>query len=193
MIWWLRIRAAPAVLGATLLILLVAVLAPRSEVPVPSVVGGLTSGMPLRDLVPLLPVLLMLYGKGRADEQFEKVAARPVAYFDITFALFVIGVTLLAATVVPDGLAVARNVAGYLGFALLVQWCSTARFATALTAFMPFAVGSIGGHGGNPAWWAWPMHEGEEPAAAVAASLLCIGGLTLSTCTPLMGTREPEE
>ncbi|MFD9566138.1 hypothetical protein [Streptomyces sp. NPDC059994] len=193
MIWWLRIRAAPAVLGALLLTLFVAVLVPHSEVPIPSVVGGLTSGLPLRYLVPLLPVLLLLHGQGQADWETERVAARAVRTLDVVLSLLVVGITLLAALVVPDGVAIARNIAGYLGFACIVRWFSTARLATALTAFMPFLVVSVGGHGGTPAWWAWPLHDGNKPAAACAATLLFIGGLALSLRPPLRGDREPDE
>lgn len=193
MIWWLRIRAAPAVLAALLVTLLVAVLVPRSEVPIPSVVGGLTSGLPLRYLVPLLPVLLLLHGQGQADRETERVAACAVRTLDVLFSLLIVGITLVASTVVPDGLAVARNIAGYLGFAYIVRWLSNARLAAVLTAFLPFVVVSVGGYGGTPAWWAWPLHDGNEPAAACAATLLLIGGLVVSPRPPLLGDRELED
>ncbi|MER5463943.1 hypothetical protein ABT010_25315 [Streptomyces sp. NPDC002668] len=185
MIWWLRIRAAPAVLAALLVVAAVATLARSSEVAVPSVVGGLTTGLPLRFLAPVLPVLLILYGQARADRALEQVSARDVRWLDPAFALAFVVLALLASAVVPDGFAVTRNIAGYLGIALLLRWVSTLRLAMAVTAILPFAVASLGGHRSNPAWWAWPLHSGDEPMAAVGALILFSLGLGSGFLKPL--------
>lgn len=186
MIWWLRIRAAPGILAALVVVGVLATLARSSEVPVPSVVGGLSSGLPLRFLAPVLPVLLILYGQARADHTMEQVSARNARLFDPAFALAVVTVTLLAyTTVVPDGFAVARNIAGYLGAALLLRWVSTPRLAMALVGILPFVAASLGGHRHNPAWWAWPLHNGDEPVAAAGALTLFTLGLWTSLHPPL--------
>ncbi|MFI1017585.1 hypothetical protein [Streptomyces sp. NPDC020965] len=175
MIWWFRVRAAPAVLASLLVVLATATLVRTSEVPVPSVVGGLTSGLPLRFLAPLLPVLLLLYGQARADRAMERVAARGVRWFDPSFAIGMVAIAGAVSVVVPDGVAVTRNIAGYLGFALLARWLSTYRLAMALVSFLPFAVTSSGGHA-NPALWGWPLHDGSSaPALAVATALFLLG------------------
>lgn len=145
MIWWLRVRCAPALIGALVVVVGVAALVPKSEVPVPSVAGSLTSGLPFRYLVPLLPVLLILYGRARADDAPESVAVRPVRWLDACFMTAPVAVLLLASAFVPDGVAVARNTAGYLGCALVLRWLSTPRLSIALITFLPFAVVSLGG------------------------------------------------
>ncbi|MFE5853428.1 hypothetical protein ACFQ61_09440 [Streptomyces sp. NPDC056500] len=190
MIWWLHIRAAPAVLAALLAVGTTATLAQSSEVPVPSVIGGLTSGLPLRFLAPVLPVLLILYGQARADRTLEHVAARNVRWFDPAFATATVALALAASALVPDGLAVARNLAGYLGIALLLRWASTLRVAMALISLLPFAVASLGGHRSNPAWWAWPLHHASKPSAAAMAFVLFTLGLWTSLQKPLRGDHE---
>ncbi|WJV47803.1 hypothetical protein [Streptomyces flavofungini] len=155
----------------------------------PSVIGGLTTGLPFRYLVPLLPTLLVLNGQARTDRVSESVAARPVRRMDACLAVGMVACMSMASVVVPDGVAVARNLAGYLGFALLVRWLSTPQAATGLTAFLPFAVVSIGGNAGQPAWWAWPLQDGDAPLAASCAALLFATGLALSFRPPLLRER----
>ncbi|QIB44951.1 hypothetical protein [Streptomyces aureoverticillatus] len=186
MIWWLRVRAVPALVVSLTVVCCVAALAPRSEVPVPSVVDGLATGLPFRYLVPLLPALLVLHGRARADRLSESVAARSVRLLDAGIAVGAVGVLLLSSTVVPDSVALARNLAGYLGVALILNWLSTPRLASAVTAFLPFAAASLGG-GARPAWWAWPLHDGGSPLAATGAATLFVAGLALSFCPPLLG------
>lgn len=188
MIWWLRVRCAPALIGALVVVVGVAALVPKSEVPVPSVAGSLTSGLPFRYLVPLLPVLLILYGRARADDAPESVAVRPVRWLDACFMTAPVAVLLLASAFVPDGVAVARNTAGYLGCALVLRWLSTPRLSIALITFLPFAVVSLGGGGGSQsAWWAWPLHEGTAPFAGGCATVFFGAGLVASFRTPLLG------
>ncbi|MEU3946265.1 hypothetical protein [Streptomyces sp. NPDC029526] len=183
--WWLRVRSAPALLGALAVVVGVATAAPAAEVPVPSLAGSLTSGLPFRYLVPLLPVLIMLHGQARADQASESVAVRPVRRLDACLMTSVVAVLLLASVFVPDGVAVARNTAGYLGCALVLRRLSTPRLALALTTVLPFAVVSLGGRGGSrSAWWAWPLHEGTAPFAAGCAAVLFGTGLALSFRRP---------
>ncbi|MFE0178038.1 hypothetical protein ACFWZ2_37585 [Streptomyces sp. NPDC059002] len=188
MIWWLRVRSAPALLAALALVVGVAVLVPDSEVPVPSVAGSLSSGLPFRYLVPLLPVLLILYGQARADGASESVAVRPVRWLDTCFMTATVTALVLASAFVPDGVAVARNTAGYLGCALVLRWLSTPRLSLALITCLPFAVVSLGGRGGGQsAWWAWPLHEGTAPFAGACAAVFFGAGLALSFRAPLLG------
>ncbi|MFD9864013.1 hypothetical protein [Streptomyces alboflavus] len=192
MTWWLRVRAVPSLLVSLAVVCCAATLAPSSEVPVPSVVGDLGTGLPFRYLVPLLPALLVLHGRGRADHLAESVAARGVRLWDAGVAVGAVGVLLLASAIVPDSVALARNLAGYLGVALTLNWLSTPRLATAVTAFVPFAAASLGG-GGRPAWWAWPLHDGRAPLAAACAVVLFVVGLALSFRPPLLGDqRDPD-
>ncbi|MGA4841025.1 hypothetical protein [Streptomyces sp. G45] len=188
MIWWLRVRSVPALVVSLAVVCCTAALLPTSSVPVPSLVGGLAGGLPFRYLVPLLPALLILHGQARADRLSESVAARPVRLLDSGAAIGTVGALLLASPVVPDSVALARNLAGYLGFALILRWLSAPRLATAVTAFLPFAAASLGG-GAHPAWWAWPLHDGRAPLAAACAATLFAAGLALSLRPPLLGDR----
>lgn len=186
MTWWLRVRSVPALLVSLAVVCCAAALVPRSEVPVPSIVGDPGAGLPFRYLVPLLPALLTLHGRARADHLAESVAVRAVRLLDAAAAVGAVGVLLLASAVVPDSVALARNLAGYLGFALILNWLSTPRLAMAVTAFVPFAAASLGG-GARPAWWAWPLHDGRAPLAAACAAALFAAGLALSFRLPLLG------
>ncbi|MFF9900783.1 hypothetical protein [Streptomyces longispororuber] len=188
MTWWMRVRVVPWIALSLAVVCCTAALLPASDVPVPSVVGGLTTGLPFRYLTPLLPALLILHGQARADRPSEDVAARSVRLLDAGVAVGAVGVLLLVSPVVPDAVAVARNLAGYLGFALVLRSLSTPRLATAVTAFLPFAAASLGG-GVPPSWWAWPLHDGRDPLAAACAAVLFAAGLALSFRPPLMRDR----
>lgn len=187
--WWLRTRSAPALLAALTVVIGVATLVPDSEVPVPSIAGSLSTGLAFRNLVPLLPVLVILHGQVRADGASESVAVRPVQWLDTGFMITAVTALFLASVVVPDGVATARNTAGYLGCALVLRWLSTPRLSLALIACLPFAVASLGSRaGGQPAWWAWPLHAGTAPLAGGCAAVFFGTGVALSFCTPLRGS-----
>jgi hypothetical protein len=154
--------------------------------------GG--AGLPLRYLAPVLPALVVLYGQSRADQAAEKVAVRSVRAMDAVFVVSVVAIALLAAPVLRDGIAVGRNVAGYLGLALVIRWLTNYRVAVAVSAFVPFVMGSLGRPGPGPAWWAWSLHEGDDLfSAGCALGLLCMGTALLFRASLLRGSGQNED
>ncbi|MDQ0942914.1 hypothetical protein QFZ67_004619 [Streptomyces sp. V1I1] len=194
MSWWLRVRAAPAIFGSLLLVGCVAVVIPSSSVPLPSIAGALGTGLPLRYLAPILPTLIVLYGQSRADHAAEKVAVRSVPVMDAIFVVTVAVVALVSAPIVPDGIAVGRNVVGYLGLGLTIRWLTNYRVAAAVSTFVPFFIASLGMQGHRPVWWAWALHEGGDLfSAGCALGLFCMGTALLFRAPLLRSSEQNEE
>ncbi|MFD7642624.1 hypothetical protein ACFV4P_18410 [Kitasatospora sp. NPDC059795] len=180
MLWWLRVRALPAVLAGTVLTVLLGSLTRSIVVPVPIVVGGISFPLPMAFLLPLVPVCLFLYGYGRSDAMAERTAVRRVALLDVAAVL---GATAVAGAVgfhSGTGVMVARDFAGYLGVALIVRWCAGMLTAGLVVSVFPFVCASLGIRGGVPRVWAWPfLPAGSVPAALEVLFLLAVGVLLL--------------
>ncbi|MFE7189894.1 hypothetical protein [Kitasatospora sp. NPDC057541] len=182
MIWWCKARAVPvlaAVLAATF-----AVGLPfgDGELPVPAL-RGQTGHFLLAHVIALLPAVFLLYGLGRGDLRTETVAARFLRGLDVGLAL-----ALAATGTICGGLAyaagqgalavvLARNIAGYLGLALLFHPLVGHRPAAAALAAVPLLCSAAGWYpDSRPRPWAWPLHPaGSAPALAAVALLLLAG------------------
>jgi hypothetical protein len=113
---------------------------------------------------------------------------------DAIFVVTVAAVALLSAPIVPDGIAVGRNVAGYLGLGLTIRWLTNYRVAAAISTFVPFFIASLGMQGHRPAWWAWSLHEGGDLfSAGCALGLLCVGTVLLFRAPLLRSSGQNEE
>ena len=179
MTWWLRVHAAYGCATGLVLCFLLAPVLSASELPVPSLFSGLTGGIPVPLVLPVLPACLLLHSLDRPPFETEATASRRmhlwstglVATACTTAVLIAVAETLWLDF--PLGVAVARNVIGYVGVGLLTQRLLGARYAPVVVALLPLVCALIGlGPGGRPYGWTWPLHGSDSPAAAVAALLL---------------------
>ncbi|MFI5530188.1 hypothetical protein ACIA8O_16745 [Kitasatospora sp. NPDC051853] len=191
MIWWMRVRCVPAVVVGLLVCGALGMAADSVTVPIPVVVGGLTFDLPLPSVLPVLPVCLILQGQERARRELEEVAVRAVGRWDAALMATAVAVSALAAAVASAAgggtaaVALARDFAGYLGFALLIRYLAGAYLASAAVAVLPFACASFGLTHNRPGVWAWPLHEPSSVTAGAQALLLLVAGAVTLALPPV--------
>lgn len=179
MIWWLRSRAVTATGVALLVSVALSALASGAAVSLPSLVAACLVPVPLAVLAPLGPAVIFCSGMARSRTPLEKVATRTVPHYDLAVALVLL---LVAALLVlwarntgtwPLGPSYLRNLAGFLGLALL-----SVPFVGAQTAgLVPVGASIVAvlfglGPGQQAAWWAWPVGAATDARSALAAGLL---------------------
>ncbi|GAA1406085.1 hypothetical protein GCM10009639_53580 [Kitasatospora putterlickiae] len=184
MIWWCKARAVPvltAVLAGTFTL---GLLVGDGELPVPAL-HGQAGHFLLAHVITLLPAVSLLYGLGRGDLRTEAVAGRFLRGLDAGLAL-----TLAAAGATCGGLAylagqgalalvLARNIAGYLGLALLLHPVIGHRPTAAALATTPLLCSAAGWYpNAHPRPWAWPLHPAHSPVALATVALLLLAGTT---------------
>ncbi|TLQ42047.1 hypothetical protein [Streptomyces marianii] len=198
MIWWLKLRALPALLAGTTATFTLGLLIGSAELPVPALAGQAGHFL-VGHLITLVPAVLLLYGSGRADQRTESVAIRPLHTWDVALALTTATTTLAAATLchllwpTDIALVLGRNTAGYIGLALLLTPLLGHRLAGAALATVPLICAAAGWRtGGHPQPWAWLLYEGDSVLAlALALATLCAGtaiALIRRNTTPLITT-----
>ncbi len=78
------------------------------------------------------------------------------------------------------GLGVARNLVGYIGVGLILQYFVGSMYGPLAVALLPVCCALVGlGPGQNPYPWAWPLHESASVSAAAAALALFAVGAAL--------------
>ncbi|MEU4131957.1 hypothetical protein [Streptomyces wuyuanensis] len=163
--WW-------TVLVALVVLLLLCWTVGASEVPVPSLIGGM-AGARIAYFTPVLVVIAVMYSLDRHLSEAESTAVTPVHHLDKGAVVLTASLAHLAGLAV--GTDVARNVTLLLALALLVR-----RFvneATASAAGMLFLiVNLVAGRGLQPdgqathSWWALALY----PADSAVAWLLTV-------------------
>ncbi|RSS72786.1 hypothetical protein [Streptomyces sp. WAC06614] len=194
MIWWLRSRAVAVLAASTLLTALASLAVGNVEIPVP-VLAGQAGKFLLADLITVLPAVLWINGTGRASTASEITAVRPVHRWDTTLAAALatagLAVTGLAHVVGITGVAVAvgRNIAVYMGIALLLNPIVGPRIAAPLTAVFPLVCAAAGWRsGGGAEPWALILHRpGSAPAFAAGIILLVAGCVVSFLKSPATG------
>ncbi|MEU9763911.1 hypothetical protein AB0D98_30245 [Streptomyces sp. NPDC047987] len=186
--WWHRAHATPltaAVLTATMLLV---PLMGGSVVPIPSLLAGMSAGIPVALVLPAIPAALTLYALNRVPRAYDTTAVRPVASYEAGM----LATTALLATALGFGaayaadssmsLAAARNFLGYLGSGLIVQYFAGRLYGPLTVALVPVLCALIGlGPGGRPYPWTWPLHEATSLIAAAASLFLLAGGIAATT------------
>ncbi|MFJ2560644.1 MULTISPECIES: hypothetical protein [unclassified Streptomyces] len=174
--WW----AVPAAL-----VLLVAVCwtVGASEVPVPSLAGGM-GGAQLAYFTPVLIVVAVMYCLDRHLHEAETTAVLHVHRFDQGAVVLAVVLAHAAGPVV--GMDVARNVTLLLALALLTR--RIANEATAAAAGLMFLIiNLILGRAYNPdghtthTWWAVALYPSSSMAAWLAATALFALALPLAS------------
>ncbi|MFE7429995.1 hypothetical protein [Streptomyces sp. NPDC057545] len=175
--WW-------AVLVAISALVVVCWSLGTTEVPVPSLIGGMT-GARLAYFTPLFVVVATLYCLERRLNHVESAAVVKIARLDLGAVLLVVVLTHAAGLIV--GMDIARNVTLLLSLALLVRWFTNE--AAAATAGLMCLIASLmlgrtyqpSGEAGH-AWWALPLYPADSFVAwlAATASLVVVTGLGLA-------------
>ncbi|MDH2391548.1 hypothetical protein QCN29_22760 [Streptomyces sp. HNM0663] len=186
MTWWLKVRAVPALIAAVAGTIGAGLLVGGSELPVPALAGQAGQFL-VGHLITLAPAILLLFGMGRGDLRTESVASRAMRHWDVALAVSVAVVGLLAAVIchvlwrTDIAMVLGRNIAGYVGLALILHPLLGHRSAGAALAAVPLLCAATGwGPGGRPEPWAWLLHPGDSVLALAAAGATLLVGTTVA-------------
>lgn len=187
MIWWWRARSLTAVGLAFAGSLITAVVAGSQVLPLPSLVGSLVVPIVFALLLPLVPIVVWLYGVDRSSGDLDADAVRPVAAWDLCVPVVMLLVIVVAVGVTSAGgwwelgRGYLRNLVGCLGLALIVLPLVGARLA-ALAPIGAVIISALfgSGYGGMTRWWAWPIADAHAGLAFAEAALLLIVGFGLA-------------
>ncbi|MFJ4641862.1 hypothetical protein ACIP69_40795 [Streptomyces hygroscopicus] len=180
--WWLKARAVPALSVSAVLTNAVGLLMGNAELPVP-VLTGQSGHFLVGHLITLLPAMLLLHGMGRGDLRTESVACRPVRKWDTTLGLAAAatgaGMAALCYALGADSIALVlgRNIAGYVGLALLLFPFLGHRIAAVTVATVPLVCAAAGWRsGGRPAPWAWILYPANSLLAPLITAAIVLAG-----------------
>lgn len=169
--WW----TVPPTLA---LIVLVCWTAGTSEVPIPSLAGGMI-GTHLAYFTPILAVVAVMYCMERRLRDAELTAVVPVRRLDRGAVLLTVGLAHGAGVLV--GMDVARNIMLLLALALLVR--RVANEAAAAASGMALLIGTLiigrayqPGGSATHTWWALPLY----PAGSASAWLVTVAVFALA-------------
>ncbi|GAA0534005.1 MULTISPECIES: hypothetical protein [Streptomyces] len=194
--WWLKARAVPALGVSVAVTNAVGLLMGNAELPVP-VLTGQSGHFLVGHLITLLPAVMLLHGMGRGDLRIESVACRPVRRWDTALgaaaAATGAGVAALCYALGADSIALVlgRNIAGYVGLALLLFPFLGHRIAAVTVAVVPLVCAAAGWRsGGRPAPWAWILYPANSLVAPlITAAIVLVGILVcLTRQDPLRST-----
>ncbi|MGW4078174.1 hypothetical protein ACWELB_32630 [Streptomyces asiaticus] len=195
--WWLKARAVPALSVSVVVTNAVGLLMGDAELPVP-VLTGQSGHFLVGHLITLLPAVMLLHGMGRGDLRTEGVACRPVRRWDAALgsavAITGAGVAALCYALGADGIALVlgRNIAGYVGLALLLFPFLGHRIAAVTVAIVPLLCAAAGWRsGGRPEPWAWILYPANSLIAPlITAAIVLVGVLVcLTRRDPLRSAR----
>ncbi|MFE0778481.1 hypothetical protein [Streptomyces sp. NPDC058861] len=185
MIWWRKVRTVPLIAAATLGTVVIGLTVGNMELPIP-VLTGQSGQFLLAHLMTLIPAITLLYGIGRGTSQTEHVALRNIRSWDSGLGVCIALAGMLAALagylVFDSELAVVlgRNLAGYVGLALLLHPLLGPQPAGGALAAIPLVLAASGWRpGGAPEPWAWLLHPADSTIAGItAAGAVCAGAVT---------------
>ncbi|MCG0284019.1 hypothetical protein [Streptomyces sp. PSAA01] len=186
--WWLKARAVPALSVSVVVTNAVGLLMGNTELPVP-VLTGQSGHFLVGHLITLLPAVMLLHGMGRGDLRTEGVACRPVRKWDAALGSAVAatgaGVAALCYALGADSIALVlgRNIAGYVGLALLLFPFLGHRIAAVTVAIVPLLCAAAGWRsGGRPEPWAWILYPANSLVAPlITAAIVLVGILACLT------------
>ncbi|WP_299535848.1 hypothetical protein [uncultured Streptomyces sp.] len=186
--WWHRAHTTPLTAAVLTVTMLLVPLLAGSSVPIPSLLAGASATLPVPLVLPAVPAALTLYALNRAPPVYDTTAVRPVAqYRAATLAATgllatALGLAAAYATDTAAPLAAARNLLGYLGTGLLVQYLAGHLYGPLAIALVPVLCALVGlGPGGRPYPWTWPLHPANSPPAAAASLFLFTVGIAATT------------
>ncbi|MEV1044319.1 hypothetical protein [Streptomyces sp. NPDC049916] len=186
--WWHRAHSTPLAVTVLIVVMLVVPLLGGSTVPIPSLLAGMSAGIPVALVLPAVPAALTLHAVNRVPRVYDTTAVRPVARYQAAMlmsAALIATVIGLAATYATDSsmaLSAARNFLGYLGTGLLVHRLAGHLYGPLAVTLVPVLCAVVGlGPGGRPYPWTWPLHEAPSAIAAAAAAILFGSGIAAAS------------
>ncbi|MER8159976.1 hypothetical protein [Streptomyces sp. NPDC094472] len=181
--WWLKARAVPVLSVSVVLTNAVGLLMGNAELPVP-VLTGQSGHFLVGHLITLLPAMMLLHGMGRGDLRTESVACRPIRKWDAILGLAAAatgaGMAALCYALGADSIALVlgRNIAGYVGLALLLFPFLGHRIAAVTVAIVPLVCAAAGWRsGGRPAPWAWILYPANSLIAPLITAAIVLMGI----------------
>ncbi len=186
--WWFKARAVPTLTVSLVMTNAVGLLMGNAELPVP-VLTGQSGHFLVGHLITLLPAVMLLYGMGRGDLRAESVACRPVRRWDATLGVAVAvtgaGMAAFCYALGADSIALVlgRNIAGYVGLALLLFPFLGHRIAAVTVAIVPLLCSAAGWRSdGRPEPWAWILYPANSLVAPlITAAIVLVGILVCLT------------
>ena len=183
MTWLLRSRQLPSVVAVTVLSVFVTIAAAHWYAPFPAIATPAGLGVPVALATPVATGVLVLGSLQSRSPGLEISAARHVTAMDATLLVALLLATagpLLAAAASTDNtllLAGARNLAGVVGFGLLLRrWCSPS--SVTLIPVVHAAACLTLANRLEPQAWAWLLADPSSPRALlIACALMTTGGI----------------
>ncbi|MFE3328654.1 hypothetical protein [Streptomyces sp. NPDC059176] len=182
MTWWLKARATTAFIATALITSCGGLLFGETDLPVP-VLTGQSGSFLVGHLITVLPAAMLLYGLSRTDTRMERVAVRPMPFWNIALGMSAAALTVLAAGLLyavsneEIAVVVGRNAAGYIGFAMLVSAFLGPRTAAVVTSTVPLICAATGWTpAGQPEPWAWILQPARSSLAIIVAMLVLAAG-----------------
>ncbi|QKV95269.1 hypothetical protein HUT19_28980 [Streptomyces sp. NA02950] len=185
MIWWFKARAVASLSATVVVTNALGLLMGKTELPLP-VLTGQSGHFLVGHLITLLPAVMLLHGMGRGDLRTEYVACRPVRAWDAVLGAAVAATAAVMAAICyalgADNIALVlgRNIAGYIGLALLLFPMLGHRIAAVTVAFVPLLCAAAGwSSDGRPAPWAWILYPADSLVAPLITAVLVLTGVLL--------------
>ena len=182
MMLYLRAHRAPVGLSASVALVVLAWWLADQVIPMPALLHGRAETVPFPLLFATLfaPVTAHLFG-GPALK-LEWAARRRLLVPDLVLLVCLLAPPLLVAVVAKltqqgeFGLALARNVTLYVGFAVALVALGSQVAAAAVPLGYFLATGTLGGTvNGSPQWWAVVRWPGEVDTAWIGLAVLLVG------------------
>lgn len=196
-----RSRNVPRAALVTLLVAVLATVYAGRQVPLPELRHLTDYSVPLAAVVPVVHAVVLGTTTFSPMADLEHTAAQPMRrHRAVHMTVVLLYATALAVLPMTAGasaevtLASVRNVAGYLGLAMI----SARLFGSGLSWLLPLAMFGptllAGVRWDNtPEPWAWSIHGADSVPAAVTAAVLCAVGLVMAaTTTPRRAERREQ-
>ncbi|WP_149180571.1 hypothetical protein [Streptomyces sp. TRM49041] len=193
-----RSRNVPRAALISLAVAVAAAVYAGSQVPLPQLRYLADYSVPLAAVVPVVHAVVLATTLYSPMADLESTAARPMrliraAHMAVTllYAAVLAALPLVAGASLDMTSAAVRNVAGYLGLAMI----SARLFGSGLAWLLPLAMFGptllLGVRwDSTPEPWAWSIHGPASGSAAVTAAVLCAAGLVAAaTAAPRRGER----
>jgi hypothetical protein len=179
---YLRAHRLAPVAGMATIIALVGWWWSGTTVPVPQIIGGLTSPVQLQLFVTVLMAPVTVWAFGEEVLHLEAASRRPLWLLDLAALVALLGPFCLAAviSVLADDSAhtaeLVRNAALFVGLAFLARAVAGQGAALVVPIAYFLAVGTMGKQrGGSVHGWAFPADDANRDSVVAALVVLAVG------------------
>lgn len=185
MSYWLRVRRLRACVCTILLVVLSSFLFNELYLPLPNLLRGSALAIPVAFLVPVSLAVVLSWSLTRGDPFIEAVTSRPLAWYDLGYALSIALITLMGCVLVKFvtgsdlALAAGRNGLGYIGLTLIGRRLINVQAGAVLpTAYVLLASLFGTNIARQPYWWAWALAASDTIWSwLISVSLLVVGSV----------------